>query len=232
MILSNIVLAWPNVPPRICHIWYYWYITAHIPNVVVEGIILFLRVHAMYGRNRKLLMGMTVFSSAVLVSGFIVIYDSARDIYSAPLPPGFTGCLGVSDLPYRYAYWIPTILFETLLFALAMYKSISIGLEHSSHLLFVLVRDSVMLYGGMLAVMSTNCLIWALGRPSLFSAFPSTFPALGSVLACRMILNAREAANPWYRYDSGLFGMSDIMSSLRFMTNSNPVAEEVHIEIQ
>jgi len=131
------------------------------------------------------------------------------------LPPGFPGCFGVNSEPFNYAYWIPTIIFESVLFLLAIYKSIEIAQESATtpNLMFILIRDSVIFYGGMFAVVMTNCIVWAVGRPTLFSAFPSTLFSIGSILACRMLLNVQEAANPWARFDTALFGMTDLLTA-------------------
>ena len=58
------------------------------------------------------------------------------------------------------------IVFESTLFILAVSRSIqfAFGGGTTPHLMFILIRDSVMYFGGILAVVLTNCIVWAVGR--------------------------------------------------------------------
>lgn len=234
LILDNAVMAASKPSLKLCFIWYQWFIAAGIPTVIVTGIILLLRIYAMYGCNRKLLYVLLVLFIARCITELVLLFMTGSRMQSVPLPPGYVGCFGVNSEPFKYAYWIPTITFESILFLLAIYKSIEIARENTTtpNLMYILIRDSVIFYGGMFAVVMTNCLVWAVGRPTLFSAFPSTLFSIGSILACRMLLNVQEAANPWARYDTILFGMTDLLqtsSSLDFVeSDSEQVALQDH----
>lgn len=176
-----------------------------------------LRVYAMYGCNRKLLIALSVLASASMVTEFIFLgfVIGRAQLAHLPLP----GCFLVNTESFAYAYWFPMITFEMTLFVLAIIRSIQFALDDTTtpHLMFVLLRDSIMYFGGMVAVVLANCVIWAVGRESLFTSFTSTYIAIQSILSCRMLLNVHSAANPWHRHNTTIFGLSGRFSSVRFV---------------
>lgn len=80
------------------------------------------------------------------------------------LPRQFTGCIPTNVKPYAWTYWIPVLVFESILFLLALVKSIRRGRENAEtpYLLIVLLRDSIIYYGGTLGIILTNFLVWKL----------------------------------------------------------------------
>ncbi|KAK7685915.1 hypothetical protein QCA50_010722 [Cerrena zonata] len=170
----------------------------------------------MYECNRKLLFGLlTLLGVSTLAEkiylGFIVA--RSHNIH-LPLP----GCFLLNTQKFAFTYWFPMITFESTLFILAIIKSVRQAMKDTTtpHLMFILLRDSIVYFGGMLAVVLANCIVWAAGRESLFVAFTSTYISIQSILSCRMLLNVRSAANPWYHYETSIF------SSVRFIGRSGP----------
>ena len=65
-----------------------------------------------------------------------------------------------------WAYWIPMTIFETILFVLAIVKCFKLARDHSHapKALIVLLRDSILYLGGVLALLLCNLVIWAAAR--------------------------------------------------------------------
>ena len=57
-------------------------------------------------------------------------------------------------------------MFESTLFVLAIIKAVQAGRNelHTPKILVVLLRDSVAYFGGILAIILTNLVIWAAAR--------------------------------------------------------------------
>ena len=76
-----------------------------------------------------------------------------------------TGCVAANNdrLKLR-AYWLPTLVFESAIFFLACAKVAEVGLwkrtSDTPQVLVVLLRDSVLYFGGILALGIVNFLMW------------------------------------------------------------------------
>lgn len=234
--VANIVLSWNKPSARLCSIWYNGWVAANIPIAIVSGIVLILRIGAMYAmfaHRLKILVALSIMFGVKTVVELVILFRLLSHLISVPLPPPYSGCFGVSGREDSWIYWLPTIAFETCLVILAIIQCIQYVRDESgaTRLMAVLLRDSIMFFGGMLAAALINCIIWGVGRPTLFSAFPSIHTAFGSVLGCRMLLNAREAVNPWSHYDSRLFAMTGIVWSNDPPSTENiPLTNQEHID--
>lgn len=73
-----------------------------------------------------------------------------------------TGCVAWNIKPYAWAYWVPTMIWESLLLALSLYKSARQAREEAGtpHLMVVILRDSILYFGGALATILANFIIW------------------------------------------------------------------------
>ncbi|CAL1710315.1 unnamed protein product [Somion occarium] len=190
------------------------FVIGAMPGQISITIIMILRVYAMYNCNRRVLIAL--FSAFALEVGalftLIIIVASRLETIEVPYT---SGCFPVNTRQFAYAFWIPKIVFELTLFVLAgrcclqeYYKR-----HPTPQLLNVLLRDSVAFFGGIFVFNLSNCLIWAISRPTLFVALPVLQIAFESVLGCRLLLNLKETANPWLRYDSAIYGMHSSLSS-------------------
>ena len=97
-----------------------------------------------------------------------------------------------------WAYWIPVLVVESLLFALAIIKALRIGLAESgtSPILNTLLRDSVVYFGGMLAIILVNLIIYCTARVRRAS----------SLLNAMTLTNRRPAGFPVQRgYRVGVY---------------------------
>ena len=84
------------------------------------------------------------------------------------LPLQFPGCIPNEPIKHLWAYWIPRVVFEMMLVILVFLKVLDAARDstYAPRVLIVLLRDSVVYFGGMLAVVLINLAIWASARVS------------------------------------------------------------------
>ena len=86
------------------------------------------------------------------------------------LPPGFDfpGCLPENVSASQWTYWIPSALFELTLVLLAARKLIQVARtrNRAPRILAVLLRDSVIYFGGIFATILCTLVTWTSARVS------------------------------------------------------------------
>ena len=137
----------------------------------------------MFNRSKALLVVLSVLLVGQLISETVVlgpilmrmkreesflcsfVASLIAALTAIPLIPPFTGCIPNNPSRHMWAYWIPMTIFETILLALAVAKCFQLarGL-HAPKALVVLLRDSVLYLGGVLAILICNLVIWSSAR--------------------------------------------------------------------
>lgn len=79
------------------------------------------------------------------------------------LPQGYTGCAPTNIQSWAWTFWLPLLSFEVPVFILAIIKTVQVARDeyNSPHMMFILLRDSIMFFVIVLAVILVNCVIWA-----------------------------------------------------------------------
>ncbi|KAK0439348.1 hypothetical protein EV421DRAFT_1713575 [Armillaria borealis] len=181
--------------------WQGW--TGLIACMIAE-VILQMRLYALYLLNKRVLALMvTSFiicsASAAVIMGIVLSNISSKSS-APPTLPGTSVCTSSGIPDYFYAFWIPTIVFESLLCGLALFRGFqtfsSDGPLFSSgrRLVSILIRDSVFYFVVMFATYLTNLLVWAAAPADLLEipiGFSVTFSC---VMSNRIILNVRRAS--------------------------------------
>lgn len=81
------------------------------------------------------------------------------------MPPQFsklTGCVPIVTQRYAWAYWLPVLVFESIMLSLSVVKSVRQAQEdtRTPYVMVVLLRDSVVYYGGIIGPILINCIVW------------------------------------------------------------------------
>ncbi|TFY60837.1 hypothetical protein EVJ58_g4897 [Rhodofomes roseus] len=156
-----------------------------------------MRLYIMYRCNRALLITLcAIFVVELTVETTIiaeVIYNLKDITLSIDIP--VSGCVAVGIKQWAWAYWVPVMIWEALLLVLSLYRSAQQAREEAGtpHLMVVLLRDSVLYFGGALASILANFIVWKVQATALFFAFIPLIMALNSVLGCRMMLHITRA---------------------------------------
>ena len=76
------------------------------------------------------------------------------------------------DIPsaHMWARWVPQLGFESIVFGLAIVKTVQVARNgpHTPKVLVVLLRDSVVYFGGILAILIANLAVYAAARVRTF----------------------------------------------------------------
>ncbi|KDR74069.1 hypothetical protein GALMADRAFT_250803 [Galerina marginata CBS 339.88] len=166
---------------------------------MIAEVILQMRIYALYDLDKRILTVMTV---CFVVSWSISAWIMGRALssftaYAYPLPGGSI-CDPIGLGPYLNMFWVPMLLFESLLCGLALYQGFRSHrldgsfFERGRQLIGVLVRDSLIYF---LVILTTylSCVIFMVSAPSYLLGVPVAFSiAMPSVLSNKLILNIRE----------------------------------------
>ncbi|KAF8590235.1 hypothetical protein K439DRAFT_1657509 [Ramaria rubella] len=167
-------------------------------TIWIVHLIMCFRIYGLYGRSPRLIYGL---------STLLVITGAAEVYVDVSLTPNFQqlfiGKGGFVCVPGNSSktsnFMIPVLIFEAVLFLLAVYKvfdqwqfSRAGGLPfNGSTLLHIMIRDSVAYFFIILLVYVINAVIWHSSPPTLrFLLQGYTISAI-SILGTRMLINIR-----------------------------------------
>ncbi|KAI0703069.1 hypothetical protein BC835DRAFT_1517311 [Cytidiella melzeri] len=180
-----------------CRATYYWYCYACVVTQLTNGLILTLRVVALFDRNKALLWVLCLLLGSMVACQFFLVSLTIPKLS----PVVFTQALIPSCVPQELSreavyYWIFTLLVESVLFFLVCLKLVQtlMGGESTPGLLAILIRDSSLAYGGALVFLLLNAVVYATYRKSLYVTFTITVPGSQCIIGSRMMLNIREVA--------------------------------------
>ncbi|KIY71555.1 hypothetical protein CYLTODRAFT_369191 [Cylindrobasidium torrendii FP15055 ss-10] len=150
-----------------------------------------IRVHAIYDKNRSVLLGMgALFAAQVVVTGVCCGFYR-----SVPLKEG-QGCVAGIKHEWVGIYWVaPTIFYLTSL-ALAVNRSLSTPQSKSLGLWRLMLRDGLNFYGAIAAVQLVNMLFLFIMKPTddsdpVKTIVTSMATVLTTSMTMRIILSVR-----------------------------------------
>lgn len=204
LVFDNITLATTNVTDvPFCTFWWRWFMYATIISRISISGILILRLYVIYRCNRKLLLILCTLFAAELSIECVLLVKIFNNLKPFPdfllisaVTQQVTGCIPGSIASYAWAYWIPVLIFESVLFTLSLAMSIkqSLSDKSSPYLMRVLLRDSVIYFGGALGSILMNFVVWGLHAASLFLAFLPVVIVANSILGSRLMLHIQKAS--------------------------------------
>ncbi|EPQ50395.1 hypothetical protein GLOTRDRAFT_133948 [Gloeophyllum trabeum ATCC 11539] len=162
-------------------------------------VILQLRLYALYHLNRRVLVLMcgaflVSAGTAAVIMGMVLARISAH----SGLIPGLPFCIPVNVPSWFYTFWIPTLGFESLLCALALFRAFKDFRSRTSlfqsgrHIVKILIRDSVIYYLIMFATYFTNLIIFLTGNVGVLESGIGFAVTMSCVMGSRLCLNIRD----------------------------------------
>ncbi|KAJ7840005.1 hypothetical protein B0H13DRAFT_1910916 [Mycena leptocephala] len=152
----------------------------------------------MYSRSKTLLYSLSILfvlcATAAVTTAAISIKGNPST--NEPLP-GIIICASLVP-PKNICSRIPILVFESILFILAVNKSIHhvfrnpLGETLTTNFLRVILRDSAVYYFVILVAYMINAFIWRYGAPSLLDVFHGMALSFVSMAGGRMLINLRE----------------------------------------
>ena len=193
------------------HIWPFLQLTFLQWIVGIVGLALLAEITTMLSILSSAYVGMLGPSVTTLVLTPQLTHSPLAISQPHPSIP-YHACIPLNVPPYFFAFWLPPLGYEFLVFALASYKGYS-TLRYSfawgtgeftfrstgSRLLEVMIRDSLWYFLLIFACDMVCSLIWLQGPASLLQAVVGFGLVIPSVAGSHLLLNLRDA----YYHPSG-----------------------------
>ncbi|KAF8583487.1 hypothetical protein K439DRAFT_1661210 [Ramaria rubella] len=193
-----------SIPPQHCtslnncSFWFQYVGYSAGAEHMIVGAILILRLYALFDCNRRLLAVLLVLYTISISCETVLIGVVTHQFHSnEALRSVFTGCAPTNIPTWCWWYWVPSLAFESILLLLALYKTVLEArkkMTRTSSLMGVLLRDSVLYFGGVTLFTITNFAAWYIAPLPLYGMFVGCHIGFQSILGCRMLLNIRESA--------------------------------------
>jgi len=201
--ISDAVVFLQRYPSRnLCVRFLYWQAAAAAVQVLLTHVILALRLYAMYGNSRKILL----FLVALIIAEFLCIVvgnvvgshgiGSHTTVYTNEPLPGIFICAPGPKIHYRWAPFLYTAILpvESVFLWLALRKawmqSPSVG---GRTLMQRLTRDSVFYFILIFSVYIGNTIIWTFNHVILYElGTPFSF-VLSSIFVNRLLIRIRSS---------------------------------------
>ncbi|KAF9446754.1 hypothetical protein P691DRAFT_707960 [Macrolepiota fuliginosa MF-IS2] len=166
---------------------------------IIAGFALACRVYALYGRKWRVLYPIGAIGLAVIGIGLWALHGMA------PLPTNPreqatpTGCLlplAKNDASHYAGAWSGMLIFDTIVFTMTIYKSISRWRNTEFHqdttLLHILLRDGS-IYFGVMVILTLSVIISFYVSPDYDRGITASLTnVLSSVMISRLTLNLRD----------------------------------------
>jgi len=229
VLVNNYALFSPSLTDSFCSHFFHWQGWTGLIACMIAEVILQMRLYALYFLNKKVLAAMiTSFivssSLSATVMGTVLSKVKAR----AHRVPGVTFCVPDQVGDHFYLFWIPILVFESLLVGLALFRGFQAVLSSDGslfrsgrQLVNVLIRDSVLYFMVMFATYLTNLLVWIGASPNLLEVPIGFSVAMSCVLGNRIILNVRRTAEQAKRRGSPKGGDPEDGKSSRHIVGGN-----------
>jgi len=201
VLVNNYALFSTSLTDSFCLHFFHWQGWTGLIACMIAEVILQMRIYALYFLDKRVLavmVAMFIISSATSAAIMGTVLSRVTAV-SQPLP-GIIFCKPDNVAGYFFAFWIPIIIFESLLCALALFRgfqtfhrSASVSLYQSGkHLVAILIRDSVLYFLVMFAAYFTCLLVWACARSTLLEVPIAFSVAMSCCLGNRIVLNVRD----------------------------------------
>ncbi|KAF8162619.1 hypothetical protein B0H34DRAFT_692088 [Crassisporium funariophilum] len=181
---SNLVV---DASMKICNAKKFTSIPTFLSIMTVE-LMLILRVLALYENSKFMARLLAAIYSVQMLSWTVICTMILVNIRGIPGGNLYSGCL--YETP-RYAYvgYVPGLVFECLLIVLTMYKARKLG--KFSPTLQILVRDSIIYFVSMTAVLAFNTFYLRFGHHLLGPSLILPSSVVTSISAARLTMNIR-----------------------------------------
>lgn len=176
--------------------------------VVVQttvGAILLTRVYALWGRSRIVLWSLLSYYFGF--AGFAAWAITRGKPSALPsVPPNSLGCIIVLSEDEGFYFglvWGGIMMFDSMIFILTAYKSITLWRRGSRGLVHTVMRDGVVYYAALGLSTSANTLTFLLGSALTRGINTVMTNMLACTLASRLMLNLRNPRINEYQAEAG-----------------------------
>lgn len=178
-----------------------------IATQLIVGVLLMMRVYALYNQNRGILVFMCTVAACVVAFGLWVIMTGKKNT-TAPAPISGMGCSEPlsKEVALRFtAAWSGLLVSDIILFGITVAKAITVGRMGDRALINVLLRDGAMYFLIICLANLANILTLVLGGPIIRGMGTSFTNVISVVMISRLMLNLRSPSLTRRKPLSGTF---------------------------
>lgn len=211
-IIPVILQSFADWTPSGCNILQKYHQFLAVLVQVIVGTIQIIRTYAMYELNRRIAFVLATF--AAIVIGLGVWASLGPSNVQAPFDlSSFPGChpLIGNEAGIRLAVaWSCLVAFDTVIFALTLYKAFSVRGQEISRLFHILIRDGSVYYLVLVMVNLSNIFSFVYGEPVLKGVSTTFANAMSSALISHLLLNLQNpllfetSSAPWRTVDENV----------------------------
>ncbi|KAF8070057.1 hypothetical protein FPV67DRAFT_1486021 [Lyophyllum atratum] len=196
--ISNAVIFMQPKPSfEVSSTFFHWQNTGASLQVITTHIILELRLYAMYGSSRKILILFIVLTlGEALTMGLVFGLPNPKLIgTNEPFPRNFI-CADADPMDGSHwvvYYWAAILFIEGILLLLALYKAWQHRIAaRGSSLMQKLSKDSVVYFFTIFWIYLVNLILWYKNRITLDELGTAFAFVLSSIFANRLLISVRE----------------------------------------
>lgn len=201
VLLEMTALLSNDVTPRFCSFWFRWETLGFSTAVLSSELVLLLWIFVMYNRNRRIVSFLAVLFVVEVIAVFTIIGESLPAIshVRTDLIPDMPYC-GLDPQapppPFFFWYWIPILLYNTVILVLFIFKGYQIFFldrpKKLNSFMLVIYKNSMLNFVGMFASYALCCVFWLAGEFAL-RQIPVVLALSFSITnATRLLLNIRH----------------------------------------
>jgi hypothetical protein len=165
--------------------------------VAIVQVILVIRVRAFYVHNAFLRMALLGLLGAELIAQLVILIKTLVEVISKAGPghePGVAGCFTMYAPTYWTEYWLPCLIFESILFALVIARVVNVMRRGwgSTSLYMLFVHDGVVFFALLFVGLLTNMFLLFFEKGALGQIAVAWLLAFFSLSGARIHLNQQE----------------------------------------
>jgi len=179
----------------VCHILHVYHQYLAIIVQILVTVIMITRNYALWGSSRKILVSLLILVAVVLAFGGWSLFSGKSDDNDYGPYNGVLGCQFAISTDQSYhmgGAWIGVVLFDSIIFALTVYKSLRLRRSGERTIVDVLLRDGSVYFAVMSITTLSNSLTYMVGRPFTRGVLTPITNVFSSVVATRLMLNIRR----------------------------------------
>ncbi|KZT10334.1 uncharacterized protein LAESUDRAFT_721673 [Laetiporus sulphureus 93-53] len=172
--------------PTLCHGLIAYQLGVNQAVTIIVEAILLMRIYALFKQNIMVIISVLVLFTAEIAAMITILALGVPKIEFNSV------CLVRSIPSIMTPYWALSLIFETALFALTLYKFLTDYVKGQHSILTLIIRDGTWAYAAIFVAMLVNTLLYRLVHNSLAGLCFAWESAIISTVGSHILLNLRR----------------------------------------
>ncbi|KAI0752175.1 hypothetical protein C8Q74DRAFT_1222530 [Fomes fomentarius] len=170
-------------------------------------VLLIMRTYALYNRNRKVVIFLSVVAATGgIIGGWVMlktmpgIHHTASSATQGGEQINYNGCITLlltSEIKYHAIAWSTVLAFDTIVFLLTLLRALNPGLASPDGLFYIMLQDGTAYFSIIAIFHVANVLTLVVNLDSEFSPDTKAGYQLSPMVVTRMMFNIRKWHERW-----------------------------------